>query len=70
MPGRIVATHVAEGDTVQAGDALLVLEGMKMEYTLSAPVGGVISRLYFREGDMVEADTPLVDIEAREDAAG
>ena len=34
-----------------------------MEYTLLAPVAGTVSRLYFREGDMVEADTPLVDIE-------
>jgi 3-methylcrotonyl-CoA carboxylase alpha subunit len=48
---------------VTAGDALLVMEGMKMEYTLKAPASGVISRLYFREGDMVSADTTLVDID-------
>ncbi|KPK57986.1 MAG: hypothetical protein AMJ59_17130 [Gammaproteobacteria bacterium SG8_31] len=63
MPGRIVAIHVAQGDSVTAGDALLVMEGMKMEYTLKAPASGVISRLYFREGDMVSADTTLVDID-------
>ncbi len=70
MPGRIVAVHAAEGDTVEAGQSLLVLEGMKMEYTLVAPVGGVVSRVYFREGDMVEADTPLVDIDTAAGAAG
>jgi biotin carboxyl carrier protein len=48
---------------------MLVLEGMKMEYTLTAPVGGVISRLYCREGDMVEADTTLVDIDTGEEEA-
>jgi 3-methylcrotonyl-CoA carboxylase alpha subunit len=64
MPGRIVAVHTAEGDTVEAGQPLLVLEGMKMEYTLAAPVCGVVSRIYFREGDMVEADTTLIDIDA------
>ncbi len=63
MPGRIVAIHVAEGERVERGDPLLVLEGMKMEYTLAAPVGGVVARIYFREGDMVEADTRLVDID-------
>ncbi len=69
MPGRIVATHVSEGDRVAPGEPLLVLEGMKMEYTLIAPVGGVISRLYCREGDMVEADTTLVDIDTGEEEA-
>ena len=64
MPGRIVAVYVAEGDAVEPGQALLVLEGMKMEFTLTAPTGGVISRLRCAEGDMVEAETPLVDIEA------
>jgi len=63
MPGRVVAINTAEGQTVEAGEPLLVLEGMKMEYTLVAPVGGVVTAIHFREGDMVEADTPLVDIE-------
>ena len=62
MPGRIVAVHVAEGDTVEAGQALLVLEGMKMEYTVKAGVAGVVDRLRYAEGDMVEAEVPLLDI--------
>ena len=69
MPGRVVAVHAAEGDAVEAGQPLLVLEGMKMEYTLTAPVAGVVTRIYFRVGESVEADTPLVDIEDEGGAA-
>ena len=64
MPGRIVALYVAEGDAVEPGQPLLVLEGMTMEFTLTAPTAGTIARLRCAEGDMVEAETPLVDIDA------
>ena len=63
MPGRIVAVYVQEGETVEPGQALLVMEGMKMEYTLLAPTGGVVRRILHGEGAMVEADTTLLDIE-------
>jgi len=64
MPGRVVAVHVKEGDDVTEGQALMVLEGMKMEYTVKAGVAGRIEAVRHAEGDMVEAETPLVDIEA------
>jgi 3-methylcrotonyl-CoA carboxylase alpha subunit len=64
MPGRVVALKVAEGDAVEQGQALLVLEGMKMEYTLRAGAAGTIARLLCAAGDMVEAEAPLVEIEA------
>ncbi|MGH8275005.1 MAG: acetyl/propionyl/methylcrotonyl-CoA carboxylase subunit alpha [Gammaproteobacteria bacterium] len=66
MPGRVVAVHVKEGDTVTEGQALMVLEGMKMEYTVKAGVAGRIEKVRHAEGDMVEAETPLVEIEADE----
>ena len=62
MPGRVVAVHVKAGDKVEPGQALLVLEGMKMEYTVKAIVSGTIEKVLYKEGDMVEADAPLVDI--------
>jgi 3-methylcrotonyl-CoA carboxylase alpha subunit len=68
MPGRIVAVYVEEGETVEPGQALLVMEGMKMEYTLSAPVGGTIRRILHGPGEMVEAETRLIDIEPAESA--
>jgi 3-methylcrotonyl-CoA carboxylase alpha subunit len=63
MPGRIAAIYVKEGDEVEAGQPLQVMEGMKMEYTLSAPVAGVVAHLRHRVGDRVEADATLVDID-------
>ncbi|HKT47495.1 MAG TPA: acetyl-CoA carboxylase biotin carboxyl carrier protein subunit, partial [Candidatus Acidoferrales bacterium] len=66
MPGRVVAVHVKTGDKVEPGQALLVLEGMKMEYTLKAAMAGRIEAVLCREGGLVEADAPLVDIKAAE----
>ncbi|HET7307302.1 MAG TPA: acetyl/propionyl/methylcrotonyl-CoA carboxylase subunit alpha [Gammaproteobacteria bacterium] len=63
MPGRVVAVNVAEGDAVEPGQALVVLEGMKMEYTLKAATAGTIAKLLCAEGDMVEAEAPLVEID-------
>jgi 3-methylcrotonyl-CoA carboxylase alpha subunit len=66
MPGRVVAMHVKNGDSIEVGQPLMVLEGMKMEYTVKAGVAGTIEELLCAEGDMMEAETPLVNIEAAE----
>jgi 3-methylcrotonyl-CoA carboxylase alpha subunit len=70
MPGRIVAVHVREGDAVEPGQPLLVMEGMKMEYTLTSPVAGMVARLRHGVGDQVDADATLVDIEPAEAEVG
>jgi 3-methylcrotonyl-CoA carboxylase alpha subunit len=62
MPGTIVALKVKTGDRVEAGQPLLIMEGMKMELTLTAPVAGVVEQLLCAEGDNVDADAVLVDI--------
>jgi 3-methylcrotonyl-CoA carboxylase alpha subunit len=62
MPGTVVAVKVAPGDRIQAGQPLLIMEGMKMELTLAAPVAGTVERVLCKEGDSVEADAVLVDI--------
>lgn len=62
MPGRILAVEVSPGDRVSEGQALLVMEGMKMEYTLKASVAGVVEHVYYAVGDTVEAEVPLVEI--------
>ena len=64
MPGRVVAVHVKAGDRVEPGQALLVLEGMKMEFTVKAAVAGTIEKVLHKEGDMVDAEAPLIDIKA------
>ena len=64
MPGQVIAVEVAPGDQVEAGDALLVLEAMKMEHTIRAPRGGRIERVLFGAGERVEEGAPLVELDA------
>lgn len=59
MPGRIVAVQVAAGDTVVAGQPLLVMEAMKMELALKAPRDGSVAELRAVVGEFVEADAVL-----------
>jgi len=63
MPGTVVALHVAVGDRVTAGQPILVLEGMKMEFTLRAPLAGRVVALHASVGQRVDAEVPLVDID-------
>lgn len=61
MPGRVTAIHVAAGDSVKMGQALIALEAMKMEHTISAPVKGVVDEVRYAVGDqVVEGETLLV----------
>ena len=53
--------HVAAGDSVKMGQALIALEAMKMEHTISAPVKGVVEEIRYAVGDqVVEGETLLV----------
>jgi len=64
MPGAIVAVHVAVGDAVRAGDAVVVLESMKMQNEIVAPVDGVVRRVNCEEGQQVAFGELLVVIAA------
>ena len=66
MPGRVVRVYVADGDRVATDAPLLVLEAMKMEYTVRAPADGLVQRILYREGDTVEADTLLAEFTTEE----
>jgi 3-methylcrotonyl-CoA carboxylase alpha subunit len=59
MPGRVVKVMAAVGDTVKKGQALMILEAMKMEQTIVSPREGVIERVAFRENELVPADAVL-----------
>ena len=63
LPGKILQVLVAEGDAVEAGQALMVLEAMKMEHTITAPAAGTVAALRFAPGDQVEEGTELLVIE-------
>jgi len=62
MPGMIIRYLVNVGDKVKAGDSLLILEAMKMQNTIAAPVGGTVKAINFGPGDSVEKDGILVVI--------
>ncbi len=64
MPGNVVAVKVAEGEAVTAGQALLVVEAMKMEHTLTAPHDGTVTELRARTGDQVKVDQLLAVVTA------
>ena len=64
MPGKVTKLLVAPGDTVAKGQALAVLEAMKMESRFEAPRAGVVAAVHVREGDQVEEGTVLLDLEA------
>jgi pyruvate carboxylase subunit B len=63
MPGRIVKVLVAKDDTVKAGYPLLIIEAMKMESQIPAPVSGTVTAVLASEGDNVKTDETLVQIE-------
>jgi 3-methylcrotonyl-CoA carboxylase alpha subunit len=64
MPGAVRVVHVAAGQTVARGDALVVTEAMKMEMTLTAPRAGRVAAVEVAAGDQVEANAVLLTIEA------
>ncbi|MCG8428413.1 MAG: 3-methylcrotonyl-CoA carboxylase, partial [Chromatiales bacterium] len=64
MPGAVIAVKVAEGDSVKEGDALMVVEAMKMEHTISAPNDGKIAEIRFGVGDQVEEGDELLSLES------
>ncbi len=70
MPGVVVQLLVAEGDRVQSGQPLLILEAMKMQNEIASPIDGVVSKLRVTEGQAVSAGTALALIEAVEAVDG
>ena len=64
MPGTVLLVNVANGDPVQAGDVLLVLESMKMELEIAAPHDGTVDGLALEPGDRVALRQPLVAVKS------
>ncbi|WP_026895615.1 biotin/lipoyl-containing protein [Clostridiisalibacter paucivorans] len=63
MPGVIVDIKVNEGDMVQSGDVLLILEAMKMENEIVAPKGGKVTSINTTKGASVNSGDMLISIE-------
>jgi len=66
MNGNLIACLVTSGLHVLAGDALMVVEAMKMEHTIVAPKNGVIGEIYFKVGELVDADSQLLELIEKE----
>lgn len=62
MPGRIVAMHVSVGEPVVSGQRVAVLEAMKMENELRAPVDGTVAAIPVQPGQSVEKNTVIIEI--------
>ncbi len=63
MPGLVISVQAKVGDSVEEGDALLVLEAMKMENVLPSPTSGIISEILAVAGDKVEKNQVLISFE-------
>ena len=63
LPGNINAVNFSVGQTVKAGDVVILLEAMKMENEIVAPKGGTLTKLYVQKGAVVNTGDPLFDVE-------
>jgi biotin carboxyl carrier protein len=65
IPGKVVTVEVKQGDIVQEGQVILILEAMKMQNEIQAPVDGTVINVACEEGQAIEANVPLVVIEPK-----
>jgi len=69
MPGQVVEIFVEQGQQVQAGEKLLILEAMKMQHAVTAPFAGTVGPLPVRKGDQVGEGQLLAHVEARDESS-
>ncbi|MBP6334800.1 MAG: biotin/lipoyl-binding protein [Bacteroidia bacterium] len=62
MPGLVLNVLVENGQSIQKGDALLILEAMKMENVLKSPADGVVRKIRITKGDKVEKNQIMIDL--------
>jgi biotin carboxyl carrier protein len=62
MPGMVLKVMVESGQKIQKGDAIVILEAMKMENILKAPSDGVIKKIHILKGDKVEKNQVLINL--------
>ena len=63
LPGNVIRVLVSGGETVAKGQALMIIEAMKMEHTISAPRRGTVKQIYFGQGEQVVEGAQLLDFE-------
>ena len=63
MPGNIWKILVKEGDIINKGDSVIVLEAMKMENNITSEYSGKVKRIFVKEGSFVKAESLMIEIE-------
>nr|AIE91772.1 hypothetical protein [uncultured marine group II/III euryarchaeote AD1000_16_A02]AIF13241.1 Biotin carboxyl carrier protein [uncultured marine group II/III euryarchaeote KM3_60_H01]AIF16496.1 Biotin carboxyl carrier protein [uncultured marine group II/III euryarchaeote KM3_74_D01]AIF19077.1 Biotin carboxyl carrier protein [uncultured marine group II/III euryarchaeote KM3_85_D04]MBC8517470.1 biotin/lipoyl-binding protein [Euryarchaeota archaeon] len=63
IPGKVITVEVEVGQEVAEGDVVLILEAMKMQNEVAAPISGKITEINCKSGENIEANLPLVVIE-------
>ena len=63
MPGRVIKVMTSPGAKVAKGDALLILEAMKMEHTITAPADGTVKEIHYAAGEQVLEGAELISLE-------
>ena len=67
MPGKVVKVLVGEGDRVEKGQGLVIIEAMKMENEIRSASAAVVKKIHFNEGDLVDAAVPIIELEFEEE---
>jgi len=62
IPGKVVTVEVSTGDEVAEGQVVMILEAMKMQNEIQAPVSGTVTEIHCEEGQSIEANVPLLVI--------
>lgn len=63
MPGKVVRVLLKEGDVVKKGETVVIIAAMKMESEYKSPADGIIKKINVKEGETIEGDQILVEIE-------
>jgi len=62
MPGQILSVNIEQGQQVQQGETLMILEAMKMEHPIVAPTDGIVTTLFYNQGDAVQQGAILLEL--------
>jgi biotin carboxyl carrier protein len=65
MPGKVVKVNVAEKEAVRKNQTLAIVEAMKMENEIKAPLEGFVKKIYVSVGDLVDSEKPLLELEPK-----
>lgn len=64
MPGSVIAVSAVAGQVIAAGDAVMIIESMKLETVIRAPQDGIVAAVHFAVGDRFDRDAVLASLEA------